>query len=76
MSSPETKAVRKKAEPGKPATTEGEPEARRGWLSWVVGWILVPSVVLGVIFGGGVLLGVHNHDGWFSRTVVWIVDLF
>lgn len=83
MSNPETKPKTKpkigaveKVASGKPATAEGEAEGRRGWLSWVVGWILVPSVVIGVIFGGGVLLGVHNHDGWFTRAVVWCVELF
>jgi hypothetical protein len=58
-----------------PDKAEGEAK-REGWLSWLVGWILVPGTVIGVIFGGGALLGAHRHDGWFARTVVWVVDLF
>jgi hypothetical protein len=80
MAEKETKLATKPAT--KPATKEdasagqAEGEGREGWLSWVVGWVLVPATVIGLIFGGGVALGAHNHDGWFARTVVWVVDLF
>jgi hypothetical protein len=61
----------------KPADKNADtPEAPRGWLSWLVGWVLVPGVVVGLIWFGGVMLGAHNHDGWFTRSVVWLVDLF
>ncbi len=49
---------------------------REGWLSWIVGWILMPTAVVGVIFGAGVLLGAHMHDSWYARTVEWVVGIF
>ncbi len=58
------------------APAEGEEVKARGWLSWAVGWVLLPGSVIGVIFGSGALLGAHFHDSWFARAVVWIVDLF
>lgn len=59
-------------------TGEGSPDEskKEGWLSWIVGWVLMPSTVLGVIFGGGVLVGAHLHDSWYARTVEWVVNLF
>jgi hypothetical protein len=68
------KPAEKKA-PAK-ADADAQPEAPRGWLSWVVGWVLVPAAVIGLIWGGGLLLGVHNHDGWFTRLVLWIASWF
>lgn len=73
MSDPETKVPSKR---DAPAPAEGEAERRQSWLSWAVGWVLVPGVIIGLIFGGGVLVGVHFHDSWLARLVVWLVDLF
>ena len=55
------------------ADGEDKPTSR---LSWVVGWVLVPATVIGVIFGGGALVGAHFHDSWFTRAIVWVVELF
>lgn len=71
----EPKAIEKRG-PGDAATPEGAESTRRGWLSWVVGWLLVPGTVVGLIFGAGVLLGAHQHDGWYARAVVWLADVF
>lgn len=61
----------------KPAAAAVEIEEKKeGWLGWTLGWIVAPLSVLGAIFGGGVLLGAHDPDGWFARTVMWIVGLF
>jgi hypothetical protein len=49
---------------------------KEGWLGWTLGWIIAPLTVLGAIFGGGVLIGAHFPDSWFSRAIVWIVGLF
>lgn len=54
----------------------GPAEGKRSWLSWAVGWVLVPGALLGLIWGAGVLVGVHLHESWLSRLVVWTVDLF
>jgi hypothetical protein len=41
-----------------------------------VGWVLVPVVIVGILFGGGALVGAHFSDSWFARVIVWIVELF
>ncbi|HET6582249.1 MAG TPA: hypothetical protein VFG69_02355 [Nannocystaceae bacterium] len=71
-------APRPKADKPAIATLDGdaEPAKKEGWLGWTLGWIIAPLSVLGAIFGGGVLLGAHFPDGWFSRAVVWVVGLF
>ncbi|MCA9650536.1 MAG: hypothetical protein H6712_16605 [Myxococcales bacterium] len=71
MSNPEKQALQKQPE----GAAEGE-KAERGWLSWAVGWVLVPGTLIGLIFGAGLMVGVHLHDSWFSRLVVWFVELF
>jgi hypothetical protein len=57
------------------AVPEGE-APKESKLGWILGWIVLPGTVIGGIFGGGVLLGAHNHDGWFARAVMWVVGLF
>jgi hypothetical protein len=87
MSDPKSKAVPAKAAAPKAAAAKaaapkpdpkvpGEPEAPRSRLSWVVGWVMVPGAIIGVLFGGGVLVGAHFHDSWIVRAIVWIVGLF
>lgn len=71
MSDAENQALQKKQE-GSPA----EGEAKKGWLSWAVGWILVPGTIIGLIFGAGLMVGVHLHDSWYSRLVMWFAGLF
>jgi hypothetical protein len=59
------------------AKAEGDPgENKGGVLQWVLGWVVMPAVVIGLIFGAGVLMGVHMHDSWYTRLVVWVVELF
>lgn len=70
------KLVKKgQAKPDVPSEGDAAP-SKGGWKSWIFGWIFVPALVIGVIFGGGVLVGVHLHDSWLSRLVVWVVELF
>ena len=74
-----------KNEPGKPKAAADkagaiekvkEPEeaegGRKGLMSWVLGWIALPGMVIGGIIGGGVLVGANFHDSWFTRAFVWI----
>ncbi len=51
-------------------------DAPKSKLSWIVGWVLVPGTVIGVIFGGGAMVGAHFHESWFTRMIVWTVELF
>ena len=70
----------------KPVPTKGalektpdEPEAeggRKGRVSWLLGWVVLPGSVLGGIFGGGVLVGANFHDSWFTRAFVWVGEVF
>lgn len=68
----------KSAKPGKAdaiekvAKPEEAEEGRKGWFSWVLGWVALPGAVIGGIFGGGVLVGANFHDSWFTRAFVWI----
>jgi hypothetical protein len=55
------------------ATTAETPTSR---LSWILGWIVAPVSVVAAIFGGGVILGAHNPDGWFARSVMWVAGIF
>jgi hypothetical protein len=61
----------------KPADDKAdEGEGKKSPLSWIMGWVVMPSAVIGLIFGSGVLVGVHLHESWFTRLVLWVVDLF
>lgn len=51
---------------------EEEAPAKKGWLSWALGWVALPGAVLGGLFGGGVLVGANFHDSWITRAFVWI----
>jgi hypothetical protein len=58
--------------------TEGdEGEATpHGWKRWVFGWVVVPGSLVGALFAGGALVGAHMSESWFTRSIVWVVDLF
>ena len=62
------------ASPGAAIATTAEPSTSR--LSWILGWIVAPASVVAAIFGGGVVLGAHNPDGWFARSVMWVAGIF
>ncbi len=51
-------------------------ETKHGPLRWALGWIVLPGAVVAAIVGAGVLVGAHFHDSWFTRAIVWVVDLF
>lgn len=77
MSDPTKEGMGKSAVKANGAIASAEGEAKpRGLVSWLLGWVLVPGLILGSIFGSGVLVGVHLHDSWLARLVVWIVELF
>jgi len=65
-----------KRDPPVPAPAPAPAESKAGWLSWAVGWVLVPLTILGLIFGGGVLVGVHFHDSWLASLIMWFAGLF
>jgi hypothetical protein len=55
---------------------ESEEAPKTGPVRWILGWIVLPGTVIGAIFGGGAMVGAHFHDSWFTRAIVWVVDLF
>ena len=71
---PDSDKQMKKPESGTPSGDGGE--RKRSRVSWLMGWVGVPVLVIGLIFGAGVLVGVHLHESWFTRLVLWIVGLF
>ena len=84
MSEPKSKAAPAKPAPPKapasPAKVDpkapAEAEAPRGRLAWLIGWVLMPGLIIGVLFGGGMLVGAHFSESWLSRAIVWVVELF
>ncbi|MCY1012448.1 hypothetical protein OV079_44335 [Nannocystis pusilla] len=44
-------------------------------MAWFIGWVGVPSLVFGGIFGGGVLVGAHYPDGWIAWAVTGLAGL-
>jgi hypothetical protein len=87
MSDPKSKAAPAKpappkAAPAKPAPAKAdakapaEAEAPRSRVGWLIGWVLVPGLIIGVLFGGGMLVGAHFPESWLSRMIVWVVELF
>jgi hypothetical protein len=64
-----------KKEQGTPAKGDEEPR-KRSRIAWLMGWVGVPLLVIGLIFGAGMLVGAHLHESWFTRLVVWFVGLF
>jgi hypothetical protein len=55
---------------------DSEEGGKRGWKRWVFGWVITPGSILGGIFLGGVLVGAHTSESWFTRAILWIGDLF
>ncbi len=43
-------------------------------LGWLIGWIVVPAVLLSVVFFLGVHVGAHNPQMWLARATLWMFD--
>ena len=61
-----------KPDPGKADDTASS----SSWRSWLVGWVLVPGVVIAAIVGAGVYVGANLPEFWFTRFVAWVMQLF
>lgn len=55
---------------------DAEEAGPRNWKKWTLGWVVLPGSVIGAIWFGGVLIGAHFHDSWFTESIVWVADLF
>lgn len=58
------------------AGKEPAEEPKKGMLGWVLGWVVVPGLVLGSLVAFGAHLGANEPDAWYTRAVLWAVDLF
>jgi hypothetical protein len=69
-------SVKKPDPPGNPPAKREEEETPPSRLAWFIGWVGVPGLVFGGIFGAGVLVGAHYPDGWITWAVTGLVGLF
>lgn len=76
MSGDDPKALVKEDKAVAQSDDDGGQTQPRSRLSWLVGWVLVPGAIIGVLFGGGVAVGAHFHESWFTRMIVWVIELF
>jgi hypothetical protein len=63
----------------KPADPDTEPTAKRSSkrpskLRWLLGWVLVPLLLLTALFLVGVHVGARHPQMWLSRTTLWMLD--
>ena len=65
---PERKLLRKK--------DEEQDTQKRSPLRWLIGWVVVPGLAIGGIFGTGLHLGANNPDAWYTEVVLWVAGLF
>lgn len=62
--------------PAKQQPPAEEGERRPSTLGWVIGWIMVPGLVLATIVGSGAYVGANHPESWVTRGVVWVAGLF
>jgi hypothetical protein len=63
--------------PEAPSSVDTEPTAKRGSrgaskLRWLLGWVLIPLLLLGSLFLAGVHVGAVYPQMWLSRTTLWM----
>ncbi len=49
---------------------EGEKKESR--LTWWMGWVVGPGLLILGIFGAGVALGANRPDGWYASATMWL----
>ena len=55
-----------------PSEASPEQGGRSGVLGWLVGWLLVPALVVGGLFAAGVHVGARHPDMLLTRGVLWM----
>jgi hypothetical protein len=50
------------------------PTRRGSKLRWLLGWVLVPLLLLAALFLAGVHVGARHPQMWLSRTTLWMFD--
>lgn len=62
------------AKPPPAPIPDPSPPARSGKFGWLLGWIVVPLLLFGALFLGGVHVGARYPDMWLSRATLWAFD--
>jgi hypothetical protein len=63
--------------PKKPLDSEeAESAAPQSRLSWLLGWVVTPTLFFGGIFLAGAYVGANHPDGWVTGSVRWVTGLF
>lgn len=57
------------------AKRDGEPEKPEGRIAWILGWVVLPCSIVGALFFGGLVVGAHFSESWFTRMLVWFWDV-
>ena len=56
---------------------DGDEEPKKeGVVRWALGWVAIPGAIIGAIFTAGAVVGANYHDAWFTRAIVWCVEVF
>jgi hypothetical protein len=79
---PPKSATQSRPIPSRPAasavSSDTEPTAKRGGkrskLGWLLGWVVIPLLLLGSLFLAGVHVGARHPQMWLSRTTLWMFD--
>jgi hypothetical protein len=76
---PAKSATPSRPAPSRPASgpNDSEPTAkhrRPSKLRWVLGWVVIPVLLLGSLFLAGVHVGARYPQMWLSRTTLWMFD--
>jgi hypothetical protein len=54
--------------------TTKRPSRRASKLRWLLGWVIVPLLLLGGLFLAGVHVGARHPQMWLSRATLWMFD--
>jgi hypothetical protein len=63
-------AAKETAMKANPAAEEADESSSR--VGWLLGWVVAPGLILGVIFLGGVYVGANSEESWMTRAVMWL----
>lgn len=75
-------AAPSKPSPTRPASAPNDaseatvkrPSKRASKLRWLLGWVIVPLLLLAALFLAGVHVGARHPQMWLSRATLWMFD--
>ncbi|WP_157595178.1 hypothetical protein [Plesiocystis pacifica] len=60
--------IEKAAERNAQRGVKGESKRMR----WLLGWVIIPGSLLGLLFAWGVHVGARHPDMWLARALSWM----